>query len=253
MTERWKEEVALVTGGGSGIGRATAMAFARKGAKVVVADVQADDGKATAQQIQRDGGEALFVQTDVSQPAQVEFLIETIVDSYGRLDFACNNAGIEGEAAPTADCTEENWDRVLNINLKGVWLCLKHEIRQMLKQGGGAIVNMSSVAGLVGSENVPAYAASKHGIVGLTRTAALEYADDGIRVNAICPGVIHTAMIERFTGGDKELQEGLAEDQPLGRMGKPQEIADVVTWLCSDSASFVTGHAMAVDGGFVAQ
>lgn len=253
MTERWKEEVALVTGGGSGIGRATAMAFARKGAKVVVADVQADDGKATAQQIQRDGGEALFVQTDVSQPAQVEFLIETIVDSYGRLDFACNNAGIEGEAAPTADCTEENWDRVLSINLKGVWLCLQHEIRQMLKQGGGAIVNMSSVAGLVGSENVPAYAASKHGIVGLTRTAALEYADDGIQVNAICPGVIHTAMIERFTGGDKELQEGLAEDQPLGRMGKPQEIADVVTWLCSDSASFVTGHAMAVDGGFVAQ
>jgi NAD(P)-dependent dehydrogenase (short-subunit alcohol dehydrogenase family) len=134
-----------------------------------------------------------------------------------------------------------------------VWLCLKHEICQMLKQGGGAIVNMSSVAGLVGSENVPAYAASKHGIVGLTRTAALEYADDGIRVNAICPGVIHTAMIERFTGGDKEVQEGLAEDQPLGRMGKPQEIADVVTWLCSDSASFVTGHAMAVDGGFVAQ
>jgi NAD(P)-dependent dehydrogenase (short-subunit alcohol dehydrogenase family) len=229
------------------------MAFARKGAKVVVADVQADDGKATAQQIQRDGGEALFVQTDVSQPAQVELLIETIVESYGRLDFACNNAGIEGEAAPTADCTEENWDRVLSINLKGVWLCLKHEIRQMLKQGGGAIVNMSSVAGLVGSENVPAYAASKHGIVGLTRTAALEYADDGIRANAICPGVIHTAMIERFTGGDKEVQEGLAEDQPLGRMGKPQEIADVVTWLCSDSASFITGHAMAVDGGFVAQ
>jgi NAD(P)-dependent dehydrogenase (short-subunit alcohol dehydrogenase family) len=229
------------------------MAFARKGAKVVVADVQADDGKATAQQIQRDGGEALFVQTDVSQPAQVELLIETIVESYGRLDFACNNAGIEGEAAPTADCTEENWDRVLSINLKGVWLCLKHEIRQMLKQGGGTIVNMSSVAGLVGSENVPAYAASKHGIVGLTRTAALEYADDGIRANAICPGVIHTAMIERFTGGDKEVQEGLAEDQPLGRMGKPQEIADVVTWLCSDSASFITGHAMAVDGGFVAQ
>lgn len=253
MTERWREKVALVTGGSSGIGQATAMAFARKGAKVVVADVQADDGKATAQQIQRDGGEALFVQTDVSQPAQVELLIETIVESYGRLDFACNNAGIEGEAAPTADCTEENWDRVLSINLKGVWLCLKHEIRQMLKQGGGAIVNMSSVAGLVGSENVPAYAASKHGIVGLTRTAALEYADDGIRVNAICPGVIHTAMIERFTGGDKEVQEGLAEDQPLGRMGKPQEIADVVTWLCSDSASFITGHAMAVDGGFVAQ
>ena len=253
MTEVWKEKVALVTGGSSGIGRATALAFARRGAKVVIADVQAEDGEATARQIEHDGGEALFVQTDVSQPAQVESLIETIVDSYGRLDFACNNAGIEGEAAPTADCTEENWDRVLSINLKGVWLCLKHEIRQMLKQGGGAIVNMSSVAGLVGSENVPAYAASKHGIVGLTRTAALEYADDGIRVNAICPGVIHTAMIERFTGGDKEVQENLAEGQPLGRMGKPKEIADAVTWLCSDSASFVTGHAMAVDGGFVAQ
>jgi NAD(P)-dependent dehydrogenase (short-subunit alcohol dehydrogenase family) len=253
LTERWQERVALVTGGSSGIGRATALTFARRGAKVVVADIQVEEGKATVREIEQGGGEALFVEADVSQSTHIESLFETIVDSYGQLDFACNNSGIEGEAAPTAECTEENWDRVLSINLRGVWLCMKHEIRQMLGQGGGAIVNVSSVLGLVGSENIPAYIASKHGIVGLTKTAALEYATDGIRVNAVCPGLIHTAMIERFTAGDKEIQKELAEGQLLKRMGEPEEVAEAIAWLCSDSASFVTGHAMAVDGGFVAQ
>jgi NAD(P)-dependent dehydrogenase (short-subunit alcohol dehydrogenase family) len=253
MSSQWRDRVALVTGGSLGIGRATSMAFARLGARVVIADVQVDAGKAVTAEIEQNGGEVIFIETDVSRPDQVRSLIDTIVDSYGRLDFAFNNAGIEGEVAPTTECTEENWDRVTHINMKGVWLCMKHEIRQMLEQGKGAIVNMSSVAGLVGYENVPAYSASKHGIIGLTKTAALEYADDGIRVNAICPGVIDTAMVDRFTGGDEEVRQGLVESQAMSRLGKPQEIADVVTWLCSDAASFVTGQALAADGGFVAR
>ena len=253
MAQAFSGQVTLVTGGGSGIGRATALAFGRQGAKVVVADIQVEEGQETVQRIQDEQGEALFVAVDVSQADQVETLMEKVLDTYGQLDFACNIAGIEGEQAPTAECSEENWDRVLAINLKGVWLCMKHEINQMLEQGGGAIVNMSSIAGLVGSANVPAYTASKHGVVGLTKTAALEYAGQGIRVNAVCPGVIDTSMIDRFTGGDEEVQEKLAEGQPLGRMGRPDEIAQVVTWLCSDAASFITGHALAADGGFVAQ
>ena len=246
-------KVALVTGGASGIGRATALAFAREGAKVVIADVAVEDGEETVRMIEESGGKAIFVETDVSQSDQVEALINKAVETYGRLDCAFNNAGIEGEQALTPDCTEENWDRVININLKGVWLGMKYEIPQMLKQGGGAIVNMSSVAGLVGFPSSPAYVASKHGILGLTKTAALEYATEGIRVNAVCPGVIRTPMVERATGGDPEVEAQFAAMEPVGRMGKPEEVAEAVVWLCSDAASFVTGHSMVVDGGLVAR
>jgi NAD(P)-dependent dehydrogenase (short-subunit alcohol dehydrogenase family) len=253
MTGRLDGKVALVTGGSSGIGRATALAFAREGAKVVIADVAIEGCHDTATQIREAGGDALCVETDVSKADQVKALIDEIVETYGRLDYAFNNAGIEGEQAPTADCAEENWDRVIGINLRGVWLCMKHEIPQMLKQGGGAIVNMSSVAGLVGFPNIPAYTASKHGVLGLTKTAALEYAKQGIRVNAVCPGVIRTAMVERFVGGDPEAEAQLTASEPIGRMGTPEEVAEAVVWLCSDAASFVTGHPMVVDGGLVTQ
>jgi len=253
MTGQLEGKVALVTGGASGIGRATALALAREGAKVVLADVAVERCEDTVVKIEEAGGEVCCVETDVSQPDQVEALINATVETYGRLDCAFNNAGIEGEQATTADCTEENWDRVININLKGVWLGMKYEIQQMLKQGGGAIVNMSSVAGLVGFPNAPAYVASKHGILGLTKTAALEYATEGIRVNAVCPGVIRTAMVERVTGGKPEVEAQFAAMEPVGRMGKPEEVAEAVVWLCSDAASFVTGHPMVVDGGLVAR
>jgi NAD(P)-dependent dehydrogenase (short-subunit alcohol dehydrogenase family) len=246
-------KIALVTGGGSGIGRAAALAFAREGAKVVVADVVAEGGRETVQMIKKADGEAIFVKTDVSKAAEVEALINKTVETYGRLDCAFNNAGIEGEQAPTAENTEKNWDRVININLKGVWLCMRYEIPQMLKQDGGAIVNTASVAGLVGFQGIAPYVASKHGIAGLTKTAALEYAQSGIRINAVCPGVIHTPMIERFFAGDPNAEDQFIAMEPVGRMGTPEEIAEAVVWLCSDAASFVTGLPMPVDGGFVAQ
>lgn len=253
MTKQFEGKVALVTGAGSGIGRASALAFAREGAKTVVADVVVEGGEETVRMIKEAGGEALFVKTDVSKAAEVEALIQKVVETYGRLDYAHNNAGIEGTMAPTADCTEENWDRTISINLKGVWLCMKYEIPQMLKQGGGAIVNTASVAGLVGFQGLPAYAASKGGVVQLTRVAALEYAKAGIRVNAVCPGVIRTPMVERLLSGQPEAEAGFIAMEPVGRMGKPEEIAEAVVWLCSDAASFVTGHPMVVDGGLVAQ
>jgi len=248
-----ENKVALVTGGGSGIGRACALAFAREGAKVVVADVMERGGKETVQMIKEAGGESIFVKTDVSKTDDVEALVKRTVDTYGRLDCAINNAGIEGIMAQTADYTEENWERVININLKGVWLCMKYEIPEMQKQGGGAIVNMASVAGLVGFQEMPAYCASKGGIIQLTKVAALEYAKAGIRVNAVCPGVIRTPMVERVTGGNPEAEAQFAAMEPIGRMGTPEEIAESVVWLCSDAASFVTGHPMVVDGGLVAQ
>jgi NAD(P)-dependent dehydrogenase (short-subunit alcohol dehydrogenase family) len=253
MAGELEGKVALVTGASAGIGRESALAFASAGARVVVSDVVVDGGEETVGQIHAAGGEATFVRADVSQTAEVEALVGQTVKTYGRLDCAHNNAGIEGDMAPTADCAEANWDRTIAINLKGVWLCMRYEIPQMLQQGGGVIVNTASVAGLVGFANLPAYVASKHGIAGLTKTAALEYAEQGIRVNAVCPGVIHTAMIDRIVGGDAEAEAQFTALEPVGRMGSPAEVAQAVVWLCSDAASFVTGVAMPVDGGFVAQ
>ena len=246
-------KVALVTGASSGIGRASALAFAREGAKVVVSDVNVDGGQETVRLIKGNGGEAIFVKADVSQAAEVEALVRQTVTAYGRLDYAHNNAGVEGAFTTTVAYPDESWERVLAVNLKGVWLCMKHEITQMLKQGGGAIVNTASGAGLVGVPNLSAYVASKHGVVGLTKTAALEYAKAGIRVNAVCPGVIDTPMVARLTREQPHVAEALVAGEPMGRVGKPEEIAEAAVWLCSDAASFVTGHAMAVDGGYLAQ
>ena len=246
-------KVALVTGGASGIGRATALTFAREGAKLIIADMNEDGGRQTVHMITENGGDATFVQVDVSNATEVEAMISKAVETYGRLDCAHNNAGVGTPSrVPTADYTEEQWDYVLRINLKGVWLCMKYEIPQMLKQGGGAIVNTASVAGLVGFPTSSAYVASKHGVVGLTKTAALEYARHGIRVNCVCPGYIETPMTER-SRNDPERMAHMIASEPIGRLGKPEEIAETVVWLCSDAASFVTGHTMTVDGGFVAQ
>ncbi|HOK52924.1 MAG TPA: SDR family oxidoreductase [Armatimonadota bacterium] len=253
MARRFEGKVALVTGGAAGLGLATALAFAREGASVVIADVKEEAGQAAVQKITDTGGKAIFVKTDVSRAEEVKMLIDKTVETFGRLDCAFNNAGIEGKSASTADCTEENWDRVININLKGLWLCMKYEIPQMLKQGGGAIVNMSSVAGLVGFEGMPAYCASKGGVIQLTKTAALEYARNGIRVNAVCPGGIETEMIERVATTSPEMKQNLINMHPVGRLGRPEEVADVVLWLCSDESSFVTGYPVAIDGGFVAR
>jgi NAD(P)-dependent dehydrogenase (short-subunit alcohol dehydrogenase family) len=252
-TARFAGKVALVTGAASGIGRAAAVAFAREGADVVLADVSMDGAAQTGRLIEELGRRALVVKCDVSREDEVRNLLNRTIDAFGRLDCAFNNAGIEGAQATTAECTDENWTRVIDINLKGVWLCMKYELPLLLKQGGGAIVNCSSIAGLTGFQGIPAYVASKHGVLGLTKTAALEYAKLKIRVNAVCPGVIQTPMIDRFTHGEAQIQKQLVEGEPIGRVGSPEEVADAVLWLCSDSASFVTGHPLAVDGGWVAQ
>jgi NAD(P)-dependent dehydrogenase (short-subunit alcohol dehydrogenase family) len=247
------DKVAFITGAASGIGRATALAFAKQGASVALADVLVDGGRETARLVEAAGGRALFLKCDVSTDRDVRAAIGKTLEQLGRIDCAFNNAGIEGEQGATQDCSEANWDRVLAINLKGVWLCMKAEIPLMLKQRGGAIVNCSSIAGLVGFPGIPAYVASKHGLVGLTRTAALELAKSNVRVNAVCPGVIETPMIDRFTHGEAQIQKQLVAGEPVGRIGKPEEIAQAVLWLCSDASSFVTGQAIAVDGGWVAQ
>ncbi|HET9056720.1 MAG TPA: SDR family oxidoreductase [Chitinophagaceae bacterium] len=252
MEKIFEGKVAIVTGGSFGIGRATALAFARRGAKVVVADWVEDKNNETIKLIKSVGGEAIFVQCDVSSSIEVRNLIEKTVARYGRIDYAFNNAGIEGHTANTHECTEDNWDKTIGINLKGIWLCMKNEIPQMLKVNKGVIVNCASVAGLGGFPGLPAYVVSKHGVVGLTKTAALEYAKSGIRINAVCPGVIHTSMIDRITGKDKEVEKQYINMEPVGRMGNPEEVAEAVIWLCSDNASFVTGVAFPVDGGFSA-
>ena len=251
MSGQFVGKVALVTGAGSGIGRASALAFAQEGAKVVVADVATEAGEETVQAICQVGGEASFRETDVSRADHVAALIQYVVTTYGRLDYAHNNAGIEDAAASFIDYTEEQWDRVVSIDLKGVWLCMKYEIIQMLEQGGGAIVNTSSVAGLIGAAGGPAYTASKHGVIGLTKTAALAYAKKGVRVNAVCPGVIETPMVTRFAK-TPEITTMLTKLEPIGRFGQPAEVAAAVIWLCSTASSFVTGVALPVDGGWVA-
>ena len=254
MAEPFDGKVALVTGGGSGIGRASGLAFARDGAKVVIVDVDVAGGEETVQMIKEAGGEAALVHADVTRTADVEAMVGRAVELYGRLDCAFNNAGVSGrERNLTADYTEDEWDRVVGINLKGVWLCMKSEIVQMLKQGGGAIVNTASVAGLVGIRGTSAYIASKHGVVGLTKAAALEYAESGIRVNAVCPGYIHTPLTQPIFDRVEGFEQQVLARHPLGRLGQPEEIAEAVVWLSSDAASFVTGHSMPADGGYVAQ
>ena len=246
-------KAALVTGGGSGLGRASAIALARAGATVTVADVDEQGGKETVTLVLEEaGGDADFVRADVTQADEVEAMVDKTVARWGRLDCALNNAGTTGVSAPTADHTLEDWNRAIALNLTGVFLCLKYEIPVMLDHGG-AIVNMASGAGLVGFAGLPAYVASKHGVVGLTRAAALEYASQGLRVNAICPGSTRTPMLEGFMGGDEQVERMMTRAVPLGRLGRPEEIADAVVWLCSDAASFVVGHALAVDGGSVIQ
>ena len=253
MVGRLDGKVALVTGGSSGIGQATAQIFAREGAKVVVADVLVEGGEETVRLIKAAGGDAIFVKTDVSRPAEVEAMVKRAVETYGCLDCAFNNAGIEGALQPTSEYDEAMWDRVISINLKGVWLCMKYEIPQMLKQGSGAIVNTASAAGLVGVQGLSAYTAAKHGVNGLTKTAALEYAKSGIRINSVCPGGVDTPMVRRVFGNNPQFAEAAAAVEPVGRLAQPAEIGEAVVWLCSEAASFVTGLPMAVDGGMIAQ
>jgi Dehydrogenases with different specificities (related to short-chain alcohol dehydrogenases) len=252
MDKLFAGKVALVTGGRSGIGKATAIAFASHGANVVIADWIEDEHRHTLKAVQSMGVEALFIKCNVSEKDDVAAMIDKTITHFGRLDFAFNNAGIEGQMGAVHECTEANWDKVMDINLKGVWLCMKYELLHMRSHERGVIVNCSSVAGLKGFVHLPAYVASKHGVIGLTKTAALENAVLGIRINAVCPGVIRTPMIERVTENDLELEEQYRKMEPIGRMGLPEEVASAVVWLCSDEASFITGDAIPVDGGITA-
>jgi NAD(P)-dependent dehydrogenase (short-subunit alcohol dehydrogenase family) len=252
MEKIFKDKVALVTGGSFGIGRATAIAFAKRGAKVVVADWLEDKDGDTIKGIKAEGSDALFIKCDVSKASDVKAMIDQTISTFGRIDFAFNNAGIEGIMGQTHECTEENWDKTIGVNLKGIWLCMKHQIPIMQKQSKGVIINCASVAGLIGFPGLPAYVASKHAVAGLTKTAALEYAKLNIRINAVCPGVIKTPMIDRLTGNEKSVEKNYESMEPVGRMGQPEEVAEAVVWLCSDAASFVTGVIMPVDGGWIA-
>lgn len=253
MSRRFDGRAVLITGAGGGIGSATALGFAREGARLVLSDCSEPLGKRITEEALAEGAEVRFVRADVTQRSEVEALVEQAVATYGRLDAAFNNAGTEGHVVPLVETDEEGFERVLDVNLSGVWRCMRCEIPRMLASGGGVIVNTASVAGLVGAAGFTAYAASKHGVVGLTRAAAVEYATSGIRINAVCPGVIDTAMVDRIEAAIPDARAQLLARKPMARLGSPEEVASAVLWLCSDEASFVTGHAMAIDGGYVAQ
>ena len=254
MTLSLENKVALITGGSSGIGRAAAETFAQAGATVVIADIDPVGGKETAEIISSSGRKSTFIETDITHTEDVKAMVDHTIKTHGRLDYALNNAGIEGRVGTTTtDYLEEEWDRVVDINLKGVWLCMKYELAHMLTQCSGSIVNTASIAGLVGLPGSSPYVASKHGVIGITKTAALEYATQGIRVNAVCPGVIDTPLVQRIVTATPERKKLYLDAQPIGRLGTPQEVAAAIVWLCSDEASFITGQAFPVDGGFVAR
>ena len=254
MSGMLERRIALVTGGSTGIGRASCLALAREGARVVVADVNVEAGENTAQCVRACGAEAIFVRADVSVDEQVGAMVRTAVEAFGRLDCAFNNAGIPGAiGALTHAYPDDAWDRVIGVNLKGVWLCMKHEIPHMLAQGSGVIVNTASIWGLVGAPGAAAYVASKHGVAGLTRAAALEYASRGIRINAVNPGTIRTPILDPFIAALPDFESMMTARHPIGRIGLPEEVAEAVVWLCSDAASFVVGQNLAVDGGYTVQ
>jgi NAD(P)-dependent dehydrogenase (short-subunit alcohol dehydrogenase family) len=254
MNNSLKEKVALVTGAGAGIGLATAQAFAQAGAAVALADINEDAARSAAERLRAAGHKALYIRCDVSVKSEVAAMVDRTVSAFGRLDAAFNNAGVNSDSASLLDKDDEEFDRIINVNLRGVWNCMKAELRQMTAQGSGAIVNCSSIGGLVGSKGRSAYSASKHGVIGLTRSAALDYATQGIRINAVCPGIINTPMAAAVTKNyDPEIVKAMVAREPIGRFGEPEEVASAVVWLCTPGASFMVGHAMAVDGGVVAQ
>lgn len=250
MNISFENKVALVTGAGSGLGLATVKAFAESGASVVLADANEKAVRSAAEELAAHGHKTLAIQCDVADDAQVQAMVERTVAKFGRLDAAYNNAGIQNVVAEAAEATREDFDRVISVNLRGVWSCMKFELRQMLRQGNGAVVNCSSIGGLVAGPKRGTYQASKHGVLGLTKSAALDYAARGIRINAVCPGIIHTSMLDGMMATQADALKAMLKDVPIGRLGRPEEIASAVLWLCSSAASFMVGHALTVDGGY---